>query len=156
MKSDLFNIVKKALPSKYKNQAPEIAQTILNESRKYELDPMFVTALIMGESSFDPEAKGPVGEIGLMQLRLSTGKWLCGFLNIKWQKNKTLNNPLLNLKLGTYYIARLRKNFQNESQLYIAAYNMGERGVRKAVNKKIKPKDYPRHVMKYYLSIARK
>lgn len=156
MKGDLFKVVKNSLPSKYKAQAPEIAQTILNESRKYELDPMFVVALIMGESSFNPESKGPVGEIGLMQLRLSTGEWLCSLLNVKWEKKKTLRDPIYNIKLGTYYISRLRKNFNNESQLYIAAYNMGEKGVRKAVYKKIKPKDYPIHVMKYYISLATK
>jgi soluble lytic murein transglycosylase len=148
----IFETVKKRLPKQYKKQALKISQTIITQSEKYSLDPYFLMAVISGESSFNPGAKGPVGEIGLMQIRMSTGKWMAQMEKMKWRGARTLNDPISNIKLGSAYLAWLRSKFNNHGQLYLAAYNMGPKNVKSAVSRKTWPKDYPKHVMKRYLS----
>ncbi|MBL7663667.1 MAG: lytic transglycosylase domain-containing protein [Bacteriovoracaceae bacterium] len=145
--------VKAKLPKKYQAQAAQIAETIIVESFRYELDPYFVIALISGESSFNPDSKGPVGEIGLMQLRDQTAVWIADMYKIPWKKGKKLNDPYLNIKLGTAYLNWLRNKFDGQSQLYLAAYNMGPSNVKSALKRNKKPKDYPIHVMKRYLEL---
>jgi len=144
--------VEKNLPKKFKKDAHSIAHTIIEESQKNHLDPYFVMAVISGESSFNPLAIGPVGEIGMMQIRPTTGKWMADIVKMKWSGDATLRDPVLNIKLGTAYLAWLRGKFDGQAQLYLASYNMGPKSVKNAVSRKIWPKDYPRHVMKRYLA----
>lgn len=148
----IMETVEKKLPRGFKALSWAVTNTIITEAKKHNLDPYFVMAVIAGESSFNPRAVGPVGEIGLMQIRSGTGEWMAEKIGLKWQGDKTLRNPLDNIRLGTAYLGWLRAKFERDGQLYIAAYNMGARSVEKALVKKIRPKDYPKHVMKRYLA----
>jgi soluble lytic murein transglycosylase len=141
------------LPKQYKAQSEDIAHTLIAECMKYEMDPYFIIALIAGESSFKPYARGPVGEIGLMQIRPSTAKWIAGKMKLTWTGKKSLLNPIANIKIGTAYIAWMREKFDNHAQLYLAAYNMGRTNVKRALSKNVWPKDYPIHVMKRYFAL---
>jgi soluble lytic murein transglycosylase len=76
-------------------------------------------------------------------------------IKMPWKGEDTLRDPVANIKLGTAYIAWLREKFDNHSQLYLAAYNMGARSVNKALAKNVWPKDYPKHVMKRYIAFYR-
>jgi soluble lytic murein transglycosylase len=152
LQKNILALVKTRLPKKHKKQAIEISQTIMDESLKHALDPYFVMAVIAGESSFNPQAVGPVGEIGLMQIRLTTGKWMAEITKDKWRGEKTLRDPVANIKLGVAYFAWLRSKFEGHGQLYLAAYNMGPKAVKNAVSRAIYPKDYPIHVMKRYIA----
>jgi soluble lytic murein transglycosylase len=152
LEGNILKTVENRLPKKFKKDARNITQAIIKESQKHSLDPYFVMAMIAGESSFNPVAVGPVGEIGLMQLRPATGEWMAEKINFQWKGDATLRDPVANIKLGTAYIAWLREKFHHHGQLYLAAYNMGAKSVKNAVSRKIWPKDYPRHVMKRYLA----
>ena len=155
LEKNIFSTVQIRLPKAYKKDARKITETIIEESTLHGLDPYFVMAVISGESSFNPLAKGPVGEIGLMQIRFSTGVWIADIMKFKWKGEKTLLDPVSNIKLGTAYLAWLRQKFDNHGQLYLAAYNMGPKSVKKALVKNVWPKDYPRHVMKRYIAFYR-
>ena len=144
--------VEKRLPKGYKALSFAVTEAILKESKKHKLDPYFVMAVISGESSFNPEAIGPVGEIGLMQIRPETGEWMAEKIGVSWNGDRTLRNPVENIRLGTAYLAWLREKFDKDGQLYLAAYNMGAKSVKRALGRKIRPKDYPKHVMKRYLA----
>lgn len=152
LEQSILAAVKHHLPRKHSHRAHDVAHAIITEAGKHSLDPFFVMAVIAGESSFNPEARGPVGEIGLMQLRPATAKWIAKIAKQKWKGNDSLKDPVTNIRLGTSYIAWLRKKFDNQGQLYLAAYNMGPRNVKKALSKSVRPKDYPNHVMKRYLA----
>lgn len=152
IEQNILETITKSLPKKFKSQAKLITNAIFKEARVHSMDPYFVMAVIAGESSFNPLAIGPVGEIGMMQIRPSTGKWMAEKIKFKWKGDKTLRDPVANIKLGTAYLAWLREKFDNHGQLYLAAYNMGAKNVNKAVGKHIWPKDYPKHVMKRYLA----
>lgn len=148
----IYEIVKTRLPKKFKYKAYSVAHSIITESAKHSLDPYFVMAVISGESSFNPEARGPVGEIGLMQLRPTTGEWIAKRNKLVWKGENSLKDPIFNIKLGVSYLGWLRSKFSGQGQLYVAAYNMGAQSVRNAVSKNVYPKDYPRHVMKRYIA----
>lgn len=152
LEKNILSTVTKRLPTKYKSQAKAVTEAIIKEASSQGLDPYFVMAVISGESSFNPLAIGPVGEIGMMQIRPATGEWMAKKIKFNWKGEKTLRDPVANIKLGTAYLAWLREKFSNQSQLYLAAYNMGPKSVKKAVAKSIWPKDYPIHVMKRYLA----
>lgn len=152
LEDNIYVVVQKNLPKAYKGKARLVAETIIKESTKHGLDPYFVMAVISGESSFNPKALGPVGEIGMMQIRLSTGRWMSELTKSKWHGKATLEDPIKNIKLGVAYLSWLRNKFEGHGQLYLAAYNMGPGSVKDAVSRKIYPKDYPIHVMKRYLS----
>lgn len=155
LETNILAVVSKRLPKEFKNKAREISNSIIQEATKHQLDPYFVMAVIAGESSFNPKAIGTVGEIGLMQIRPSTGEWISKMKKMKWNGDKTLRDPIMNIRLGTAYLAWLRAKFEGHSQLYLAAYNMGAKSVKKALNKNIMPKDYPLHVMKRYVAFYR-
>lgn len=150
--NNILKVIKKRLPKNCKYKAHTITNAIIKEATKHSLDPYFVMAVISGESSFNPLAVGSVGEIGLMQIRPSTGKWMAMLKKLPWKGDSTLRDPIMNIRLGTAYLAWLRTKFEGQGQLYLAAYNMGAKSVRKALGKNIWPKDYPRHVMKRYVA----
>lgn len=154
VKTNVFidKVLESRLPKAYKKESKLIRQTIIANANKYDLDPIFVLAIIAGESSFDPKAKGPVGEIGLMQLRESTAKWMTEeYLKKKWKGSKVLENPYENIRIGTAYLRFLRSRFDKSSH-YLGAYNLGPGQMKQALKKKVEPKDYARHVMKRYIS----
>lgn len=152
---NILETISKRLPKKFKSQAKLISDAIFKEAKVHSMDPYFVMAVISGESSFNPLAVGPVGEIGMMQIRPSTGKWMAEKIKFKWKGDKTLRDPVANIKLGTAYLAWLRVEFDNHGQLYLAAYNMGAKSVRNSLEKHVWPKDYPLHVMKRYIAFYR-
>jgi soluble lytic murein transglycosylase len=145
-------LTRRGLPPRWRTSADKVARTILIESGRHHLDPVFLIAVISNESSFRPDAKGPVGEIGLMQLRLDTAKEIARRNHLAWRGEKTLLDPLMNIRIGAAYIDLLRSHFDRNGQLYLAAYNMGPRNTRLAVSKGVLPKDYPMRVMRYYVA----
>ncbi len=152
---NILETVQKQLPKNFKFKAHQVTNAIIKESAKYSLDPYFVMAVISGESSFNPLAIGPVGEIGMMQIRPTTGEWIAKIIKLPWKGKESLKDPVYNIKLGAAYLSWLRQKFDGHGQLYVAAYNMGAGSVKKALSKKIVPKDYPRHVMKRYVAFYR-
>lgn len=149
----ILKIVTTRLPKAHKSKAQAITNVIIEEAANNSLDPYFIMAMITGESSFNPEAVGSVGEIGLMQIRPTTAKWIAKKKKLKWAGKSTLLDPIVNIKLGTAYIAWLREKFSKHGQLYLAAYNMGPRSVNNAVERNVWPKVYPKHVMKNYFAL---
>lgn len=150
--ASLHQFVKKHLPEDFKNQSAKITKTIINESLKYHFDPFFLTAVISNESSFRPKANGSSGEIGLMQILPSTGKWISELYDIKWKNKNTLKDPIQNIRIGAAYINRLRNRYKH-GQLYLAAYNMGPRNLKRALKSDIRPRDYTMAVMKRYFEL---
>ncbi|MFZ4403638.1 MAG: lytic transglycosylase domain-containing protein [Pseudobdellovibrionaceae bacterium] len=148
----VYTTTHRYLPKTFKHQYKKIAQVIIDSSIKNELDPVFVMAIIMSESSFDPKKVGSVGEIGLMQIRPETAAWLAKKFKLPWKGAKTLRDPVANIRIGTTYLAHLRKRFDSHAQLYIAAYNMGQGNVQRKLAEDVWPKIYPRKVMENYVA----
>jgi soluble lytic murein transglycosylase len=141
------------LPEKFSKRSRSLANAIVRESDKHGFDPIFILALIQNESRFNPEMRGSHTEIGLMQIKPSTAKWIALKTHQKYKGEKSLVDPVQNVRLGIAFMAVLRDQFASHSPLYISAYNMGARRVREIVADDRMPKDYVQAVMKRYVAI---
>lgn len=133
----IYGKVHRSLPEKYKAKADEITAAIIEESEKQGLDPVFTLAVIHTESGFNPNAKGKLGDSGLMQILPETGKWIAEMNDIPWEGKKALFDPVYNIKIGTAYFAYLRSEFDAVPSDYLRAYNSGPTAVRKAQARKV-------------------
>ena len=102
--------------------------------RKYAkengLDPYLVMALILQESYYNPKAKSRVGATGLMQLMPPTAKELAHQLRVPFAVTR-LENPEVNVRLGTRHLKMLVNMFGGETKLAVASYNAGQGNVMK-------------------------
>ncbi|WP_055069809.1 lytic transglycosylase domain-containing protein [Clostridium massiliamazoniense] len=105
-------------PEKYNNYVVEY-------SEKFDMDPMFVRAIIKTESGFNPNAESNVGAMGLMQITASTGEFIAKNLGITNFTPSMLYNPQINIEFGCWYLEYLSKQFSNNEELVAAAYNAG-------------------------------
>jgi len=126
-----------------------ITEWILAESKKYGYDPLFLTALIITESSFYNWAKSNRGARGLMQLKPATAVALASETSLKWKGTRTLFDPEKNIALGAYYLNKMEARFGN-LKLALEAYNHGPSRLRKYLRKGYQPKRYSRKVLKNY------
>lgn len=147
----IYRWTKASLPKKHSHKHQILAQTVIDEAHRHGFDPVLLMAMIQTESSFNPEARGGVGEIGLMQILPDTGEWMAEKLGISWKGEKTLLDPVLNVKIGAAFVAYLRDYFDKHARLYLAAYNMGQKNVKRALKKNRWPKEYPARVMQNYV-----
>lgn len=95
-----------------------------------ELDPLLVAGVIRVESKFVPQARSPKGAIGLMQLMPETAEWIAEQMNFPGFELEDLQNPEVNIRFGTWYLASLHKEFQGNEVLMLAAYNGGRGNVK--------------------------
>lgn len=101
-----------------------LVRTIMEESQRYHLDPLFVLAVIETESTYYHRARSRKGARGLMQIRYFVGKTLAKEVEITWEGGKTLYDPVANVKLGVYYLSKLIERF-GSIDIALAAYNYG-------------------------------
>src|SRR5439155_1698184 len=92
------------------------------------LDPYLVAAIVREESSFYPQARSRVGARGLMQLMPATARPLARSRGLPTSE-ESLDDPAVNLVLGSAYLGVLMKEF-GEPRLAVAAYNAGPTSVR--------------------------
>lgn len=102
----------------------ELAEVIYEEANRYNHDPKFILALIAIESEFKNWSVSEQGAKGLMQIMPYVAKSLAHELGIEWSGDRTLFNPYLNVRIGSYYLFQLIKEF-NDPRLALAAYNYG-------------------------------
>jgi soluble lytic murein transglycosylase-like protein len=110
-------------PLKYSDEVEEYAGM-----RK--LDPNLVRALILQESYYNPQAKSPVGATGLMQLMPPTAQEHARRLGIVFAASR-LENPDVNIRIGTFHLRMLIDMFGGNQFLAVAAYNAGQGNVMK-------------------------
>jgi len=107
---------------------------IRQAARQHEVDPALVKAVIWRESSFDPDARGRAGEIGLMQIReLAAVDW-CNAEGIRGFEVEHLADPGTNILAGTWYLGHLLRRYRhtdNPTPYALADYNAGRANVRK-------------------------
>lgn len=146
-------MTKEWLPEKYSKRARSLANAIIRESDKHGFDPIFILAVIQNESRFNPDMRGMHTEIGLMQVKPTTAAWIGKKMNVSYKGEKSLLDPVQNVRIGIAFMSLLRGQFDSHSPLYISAYNMGARRVREIVADDRMPTEYVQAVMKRYVAI---
>jgi soluble lytic murein transglycosylase len=156
IRSRVFSLTRQSMKGKNRKYAYRVAKTILEESKKYGYDPIFLLAVIKNESGFNPTVRGTSGEIGLMQILPSTAEWLKAANRWKWKNTESvLRDPVMNVRIGSAYIDYLRKQFDSHGRLYLSAYNMGPGNLKTALSHKVWPKEYSIRVMEKYIQYYR-
>ncbi len=101
-----------------------VARVLARAESEYGLPVLMTLALIEQESSFDPDAVGPRGSVGLMQIKPFVGRHHAKRMGLPWREGYTLRDPVANVRIGCHYLARQMASF-GSAQLALAAYNMG-------------------------------
>ena len=96
------------------------AKLILKYAFQFGVDPPVIRAVILTESSGDPNAKGPTDDYGLMQITLRTAKRL-GFTGTP----EELLDPETNIRLGVKLLADIRARGATGLAEMYSAYNSG-------------------------------
>lgn len=130
--------------SKQEEESPPPYHTIiLQAADQHDMDPALICAVIMVESSYNPNAISKSGARGLMQLMPRTAKAL---------GVKDSLNPEHNINGGVKYLRQLLDRFDGDVTLALAAYNAGSRYVKKY--KGIPPfretRNFVKKVLTYY------
>jgi soluble lytic murein transglycosylase len=146
----LYGEVAQSLPITYKSRAFKITEAIISSAYENDLDPVFLYAVIKTESQFNPVARGSHGEIGLMQIKPVTAKWISKKAHLRWHGKSSLENPIENIRLGAAYFSILRSQSKNKASQYLTAYNIGLSKLRQLSKSDIFPKQYSLRVMKNY------
>jgi soluble lytic murein transglycosylase len=102
----------------------ELAEVVIEEAARYDLEPGLVLAVIQVESACYHRAVSPVGALGLMQILPSTGEELAEKQGIAWVGSETLFDPTINVKLGVAYLKQLSDRYAHVPTA-LAAYNWG-------------------------------
>jgi soluble lytic murein transglycosylase len=108
-----------AFPTAYR---PEIERW----ARSYKVPPDLMQALMREESALDPQVISGAGAVGLTQLMPDTAARLARKLGLPRPSAVALEDPSLNIRLGTSYVADLLKRYHGNQAMAVAAYNAGE------------------------------
>jgi peptidoglycan lytic transglycosylase len=143
----IFYIIQSNRPDIIEDEAWYLAEVILKESSRYKLDPILILAVIDIESKFQFQARSPAGARGIMQIMPETGRFLMRVVQGLGRELRSdtftaaqLDNPVLNIKLGTYYLHDLQKNFRDLSTALIA-YNLGPTELRTRMENELEYND---------------
>ena len=152
----IYSIVKSHRPDITEAEAWEISEVILEESSGYGLDPMLVLAVIDVESKFQYGAVSPAGARGIMQILPYVAQSLAEKIGLhqlshaKSFRPEFLDDPVLNIKLGVYYLHDLKKSFRNLTHA-LTAYNMGPTETKNRLDNDIEiPEEYSTLVLAAY------
>jgi soluble lytic murein transglycosylase len=88
------------------------------------LDPALLAALILQESSFDPQALSRAGARGLMQVIPATGRKLARDMRVPFRR-ASLHDPKTSLDFGTLYLRQMMERYDGRPERMLAAYNAG-------------------------------
>ena len=155
------------LPSKQlytksvQNKITVVDEIILDVSRKYNVDPKWVAAVIWTESHFNPRATSSIGATGLMQITHPTALYICKKLtdvkDCSAIKKKSdfrqlfIENHKLNITYGVIYLKYLQKKFNNNRKLATLAYNEGPNKIRRLKRRITENKIFTKH--QYFVKV---
>jgi membrane-bound lytic murein transglycosylase C len=142
----------KMTPDHLKKRAQQYLETVLAQSRRYQLDPRLVLAVVHTESYFNPKAESHIPAYGLMQLVPRAAAR--DSYNFIYQDDRVLDDDYLfvppqNVELGAAYLYLLKnkifsdlpENGDKKMYVVICAYNWGPGNVRKKILKPFRIQD---------------
>ncbi len=135
-----------------KHQRSQLVKVLYKMGEKYGYDPLFLTAVIITESSFNNWARSNRDAFGLMQIRPRTGKALADETKTPWNGHKTLFHPETNIALGTHYLDKLFRRF-GDIEIALEAYNHGPTLMARYLRRGYQPVKYSGKVFSHYKKI---
>jgi len=115
-------------------------ESFAQEATRNEIDVSWPLAIARQESAFMTRANSAVGARGLMQLMPATAKIQAKRSRVFSYQRAQLDNPAMNIRLGTAYLERMLVQFDNNLAVAAAAYNAGPHRVKHWVKQQL-PQD---------------
>lgn len=106
-----------------------VAPLVKAAAEKFSVPASLIFGVIWVESRFNPRAVSRVGAKGLMQLMPKTAAYLAKCID--WEGKADSFDPAFNIAAGSYYVAKLLKQFDGDLDLALAAYNAGPTNIRR-------------------------
>ena len=103
----------------------EYTELICQNAREQGLEPAYVAAVILAESSYNPEAVSRDNAQGLMQILPSTAEWIAGKFDESYMEG-CLFDPETNIKYGCWYLGFLMRRYDGSMRCSSAAYHAGQ------------------------------
>lgn len=98
---------------------------ICRNAGEFGLEPAYVAAVILAESSYDPNAVSNVNAQGLMQIMPETGAWIAGKFGESYTEG-CLFDPETNIRYGCWYLGFLMERYGGDKTCSSAAYHSGQ------------------------------
>lgn len=110
----------------YERRFPLAGQDgLVPQAEQAGIDPAWAYAILRAESAWMSDARSGADARGLMQLLPSTAVLVAKRNGIAWGGGDTLYDPVVNIALGTRYLAQMAARFNGAPWLASAAYNAG-------------------------------
>lgn len=103
----------------------EYVDLISQNAQEWGLEPAYVAAVILAESSYDPQAVSRDNAQGLMQILPSTAEWIAGKLDESYAEG-CLFDPATNIRYGCWYLGFLMQRYDGDKRCSSAAYHSGQ------------------------------
>jgi soluble lytic murein transglycosylase-like protein len=100
-------------------------EEVITASRKEELDPYLLYAVMRQESRFYPFAQSSANARGLLQLLWETAQSIAEMDLLQVSSPDDLYEPRRNILLGARYLKKLLNRFRGDLYLALASYNAG-------------------------------
>lgn len=112
--------IAQAHPFKYR----ELIET---QAQVNNLHPAFIAAIVLNESSFNPDAESSVGARGLMQVMPDTAEWVHGKIGEGANYNfDMMYDASTNVRYACWYMNFLSERFRGDPVLVAAAFHAGQ------------------------------
>ncbi|HEB70995.1 MAG TPA: hypothetical protein ENI77_00055 [Nitrospirae bacterium] len=156
---EVIKVLKKRTKGFSRLELTKAANAIIRYSKENDHDPFLLMAVIDIESNFRRCVVSDKGAVGLMQIRPFVARGLARELDIHPDiAANELQDMETNLRIGSYYLAKMKKRFGNLS-LALEAYNLGPTRLNMFIRDGVKLKrNYTKRVLrskKRILMIAR-
>ena len=103
----------------------EYSELIRSRAAAEGLEPAYVAAVILAESSYNPQAVSSVNAQGLMQIMPETGEWIAGKFDETYVEG-CLFDPETNIRYGCWYLGYLLRRYDGDKTCSTAAYHSGQ------------------------------
>lgn len=99
--------------------------SFVSNARTADIPLPWSLAVARQESSFMPDARSRAGALGIMQVLPGTARLTAREQGIDFSGSDELRKPAANIRIGTAYLGRLLRQFNNNRVIASAAYNAG-------------------------------
>ncbi|SER62856.1 lytic transglycosylase domain-containing protein [Psychrobacillus sp. OK032] len=139
---DLLNAIAHYTPLDKLNTS-DFNDIIKRAAETHNVPEKLISSVIKQESNFNPSARSSAGASGLMQLMPGTAKYL-GVVNIF--------DPEQNVMGGAKYLRQMLDQFNDDTEIALAAYNAGPGAVKKhgGIPPYKETQNYVQKVLNYY------
>ncbi len=127
-KSEFENLMLSSLSEKEQKELRPYLKAIMDFSVEYQVDPFWITSIVMVESNFNITALSPKNARGLMQIKPDTAQHLYQLMQktlTEEEVSENLYRPEQNIEVGVFYLKKLLQNFRMNYRFATVAYNIG-------------------------------